>query len=89
MALTGNLSADRAAVKYDFPTAYARISVVSADKLEFRIIVDFYSTKAAREANAMPVLGWNYVTAPLDGDLLPACYAYLKTLPDFAGWVDA
>ena len=89
MALTGNLPAARAAVKYDFPNCYARISLVSADKVEFRILVDFYADKAAREANAQAVLGWNYVTAPLDGDLLPACYAYLKTLPDFAGWVDA
>lgn len=89
MALIGNLSADRAAVKFDFPASYARISLVSADKIEFRILVDFYADQAAREGRAMPVLTWNYVTAPLEGDLLPTCYAYLKTLPDFAGWVDA
>jgi hypothetical protein len=29
-----------------------------------------------------------YPTAPLEGTLWPACYTYLKTLPDFAGWVD-
>ena len=88
MALTGNLSAARAAVKYDFPNCYARISLVNADKSEFRIIVDFYADHAAREQLAQSVLSWNYVTPPLEGDLLPACYAWLKTQPDFAGWVD-
>lgn len=89
MALTGNLSAVRSAVKYDFPNCYARISLVNADKAEFRIIVDFYANKAAREANAQAVLAWQYVSEPLQGDLLPACYAWLKQQPDFDGWVDA
>ena len=89
MALVGNLTAVRSAVKYEFPACYARISLVNADKAEFRIIVDFYADQAARELNAQAVLSWNYVCAPLHGDILPACYDYLKTLPDFDGWVDA
>jgi hypothetical protein len=88
MALQGFLAADKAAVAYDFPESYARLSVVTSVKEEWNIIVNFYADATARAQEAAPVLQKVYTTTPLEGTLWPACYTYLKTLPDFAGWVD-
>jgi hypothetical protein len=88
MALTGNLTADQAAVKYDFPECYARIMVVTATKDEARIIMNFYADSSARAQEAAPVLQKEYQTTPLDGAAWPAGYTYLKTLPEFANWSD-
>ncbi len=93
MALTGNLAADQAAVKFDFPEAYARISVANTTKEEWRTIVNFYADASARALNAAPVLQMEFVTEPLATTgfdaLWSAIYTYLKTQPIFAGWVDA
>jgi hypothetical protein len=89
MALTGNLTAEQAAVKYDFPNCYARIMIVTTTKDEARIIMNFYADSSARAQEAAPVLQKEYVTLPLDGAAWPAGYTYLKTLPEFIGWSDA
>jgi hypothetical protein len=89
MALIGFLAADKAAVAFDFPQSYARINHIIVTKDSFQIVVNFYADASARALNALPVLQKQYDCAPLPGDCLPAAYAYIKTLPDFAGWVDA
>lgn len=93
MALQGNLTADRNVYVYEFPLCYARAVEVRSDYLTSYITVWFYADKDARDANAVTVL---VETIPLaTADLPPAsnpiesAYLYLKTLPQFAGWVDA
>jgi hypothetical protein len=88
MALQGFLSADDAAVKFDFPQAYARIAVVTAIVDSWDVLVNFYADASARAQNAAPVLQMRFQTAPLTGDLWPAVYGFLKTQPIFQGWVD-
>jgi hypothetical protein len=88
MALQGFLSANDAAVKFDFPEAYARIAVVTAVVDSWDVTVSVYADASARAQNAAPVLQCKFQTAPLAGDLWPAIYGYLKTQPIFAGWVD-
>ena len=90
MAITGNLPASTPnSSAFDFPNCYARIVNVLSDKANWVINVNFYADQAAREAEALPVLTQGFVTAPLGGDPYPTGYEYLKTLPLFAGWVDA
>jgi hypothetical protein len=88
MALQGYLSANDAAVHFDFPEAYAKIAVVTVVD-EWDIIVNFFADASARAQNAAPVLQMKFVTAPLPGDFKPAIYGFLKTQPIFDGWVDA
>jgi hypothetical protein len=88
MALQGFLHAEDAAVHFDFPEAYARISIATCISTEWRVLVNVYADATARSINAAPVLQKEFVTAPLAGDLWPAIYAFLKTEPLFAGWID-
>ena len=88
MALQGFLSADDAAVKFDFPQAYAKVAVVTVVD-DWDILVNFFADASARAQNAAPVLQMKFQTAPLPGDFKPAIYGFLKTQPIFAGWVDA
>lgn len=91
MALQGPLAAADNLVGYDFPQSYARICFARIDSDTTLINVWWYADKAAREANMNPVKQKEYPTATvsLTGDIFPAMYAYLKTLPDFAGYIDA
>jgi hypothetical protein len=77
-------------VGYEFPECYARIVFARTMKDQTLIWVNFYANYAARVAEDMPVKQKEYpcVTAELQGDIFPAMYAYLKTLPDFAGAID-
>lgn len=88
MALQGFLKAEDAAVKFDFPESYARISIATCISTEWRVLVNFYADASARAVNAAPVLQKEFLTAPLAGDLWPAIYGFLKTEPIFQGWVD-
>lgn len=89
MALQGHLSANDAAVYFDFPEAYARIAVATCVTNNWDVLVNVYADASARAQNAAPVLQAKFQTAPLTGDLWPAIYGFLKQQPIFAGWVDA
>lgn len=73
-----------------YPQAYARAYAIRAMSSESFILVTWYADEAARLANADPVkaLEFTTTTASLKGDIYPAVYAYLKTLPEFAGAAD-
>lgn len=73
-----------------YPESYARILYVRALAQESFIFVCWYADQAARENNADPVKIYEYQTptASLQGDVYPAAYAYLKTLPEFEGAID-
>lgn len=96
MALVGNCASDKNDVRYTFPACYARISEVvqenAANGMTF-IKVVLYADQAARQVEAVPVVGRVYTCPTVDFPTLTpmaaAGYEYLKTLPDFAGWVDA
>ena len=72
-----------------YPTAYSRITSFRGDKDIVGLYVCTYANEAARWADAWPVMTKEYETArsTVNGDLYPMAYAYLKTLPDFAGSV--
>lgn len=74
-----------------YPNAYARLFMARASSSETYLLVCWYADAAARFANADPVKIYEFPavpTASLVGDIYPAAYAYLKTLPEFAGAVD-
>lgn len=73
-----------------YPNAYARLYAVRAFANEAFLLVCWYADEAARYANENPVKAFEYQvpTPDLKGDLYPAGYAHLKTLPDFAGASD-
>lgn len=73
-----------------YPQAYARAYAIRAFAQDSYILVTWYADEAARLANADPVKAYEFTTttASLTGDIYPAAYAYLKTLPDFAGAID-
>lgn len=90
MALQGSIPADRTEVYYSFPECYARISDIKSEPVSTFISVLFYANAEARSKDAVPVSSKVYptTTASLQGDIYPAAYNYLKTLPDFDGWID-
>jgi hypothetical protein len=95
MALQGNLTADRNVYVYQFPAAYARAVEVRSDVTTSYITVWYYGDAAARAANAVTVLVETVVAANADLPVMnppnpiASAYEYLKTLPEFAGWVDS
>ncbi len=90
MALIGPLAAEDSNVGFAFAQSYARIWVARLDTSVTLITVNWYADQAAREANATPVRQKEFGTSTtsLTGDIFPAMYTWLKTLPDFAGYVD-
>lgn len=74
----------------EYPEAYSRVLMVRAEKARAYIFVNTYADLAAREREDQPIKQEEPVTdlALLTGELYPQAYAYLKTLPDFAGAVD-
>lgn len=85
------------------PAGYARIVQVLADFVQgkVQVAVDVYATAAARQAGKRPVSGGQYLAdVTTDPAAKPGinpdasegirtnAYAYLKTLPDFAGATD-
>lgn len=73
-----------------YPEAYARIFQIRVNQAMTIISVCWYATAAAYAAGEPPVkmFEYNVATSELQGDIYPAAYAYLKTLPDFAGAID-
>jgi hypothetical protein len=73
-----------------YPEAYARIIYVRAMAQESFIFVCWYADQAARERGEQAVKVYEYQTdtTSLAGDVYPAAYAYLKTLPEFSGATD-
>jgi hypothetical protein len=51
-------------------------------------VVDFYADQAARDSNLRRVSRAFYDSPVPDGHITQSLYAYLKTLPEFAGAVD-
>jgi hypothetical protein len=78
------------AVGFNFPEAYARVSIFRGDKNTLLFNVNWYADAAARAADKQTILEKEYQTETpaLSGDLVPALYEYLKTLPEFAGALD-
>jgi hypothetical protein len=73
-----------------FTEAYAKIEpVISVGKVT-RIGVNWYADEQARTDLKQPVHANTFEVpdADLKGDFYPAMYAYLRTLPEFAGAVD-
>lgn len=73
-----------------YPQSYARILYIRAQAAESFICVCWYTDQAAREQGEAPikVQEVQVATTALVGDIYPAAYAYLKTLPEFAGAID-
>jgi len=73
-----------------YPQAYARIMYVRAAAEESFIFVNWYASAQARQNDEMPVHGYEYPvdTDNLPGNIYPAAYNYLKSLPEFAGATD-
>jgi hypothetical protein len=78
-------------VGYSFPEAYVRVIFSRVFKEETLIFCNFYADEQARLDNKQPVKQKEYsaTTTDLTGDILPACYNWLKTQTDFNGAVDA
>ena len=74
----------------NYPQAYSRILVTRCDKQEAFVYVCTYSSFEDRMAGANPVWTEEHATelATVSADVFPASYAFLKTLPEFAGAID-
>lgn len=73
-----------------YPESYARISFIRVDAQTAYPLVAWYENQAARERGEAPLHLFEYgtATAGLVGDIYPAAYTWLKTLPDFSGAID-
>lgn len=74
----------------NYPQAYSRILVTRCDKQEAFVYVCTYSSFEDRMAGANPIWTEEHATLlqTVAHDVFPASYAFLKTLPDFAGAID-
>lgn len=74
----------------EFPNAYARILVVRTTPQLTMPMVVWHEDQAARQRDDQPVLMKEFAvpTSEVSGDVYPAAYAYLKTLPEFEGALD-
>lgn len=73
-----------------YPEAYAKIlSIRVTDPLSFPLVA-WYADAAAHAEGADPVQLKEYgvETSQLQGDIYPAAYAWLLTLPEFAGAIE-
>lgn len=68
--------------------SYARITRYLGDKDAVEIFVSWYADEAARLAGKSHLQEKTYLTPLPYGDILPGLYAFLKTLPEFAGAID-
>jgi hypothetical protein len=93
MALVGNCIPSKNDVYFDFPTGYARVISVTSEKTMSFIKVQINADQAARQIEAVPVVGRTYdcptADLPPASSPIASAYEWLKTQPDFAGWVDA
>lgn len=87
MALQMSFTADDGKV---YPNCYIPLVNVIVDPANAVVTVNYYADRAAFEAGDKPLQLWSYqtATAALVGNIIPAAYAYLLTLPEFAGAVE-
>lgn len=93
MALQGNLSEDRNVYRYDFSACYARVVEVRSQYVSSYIDVWYYADADARANDGVCVKTETIALAtsslPPASNPIEQGYLYCKTLPEFAGWVDA
>ena len=93
MALVGDCIPSKNDVYFDFPAAYARVTSVISEKTMSFIKVHINADQAARQIEAVPVVGRTYdcptADLPPASSPIASAYEWLKMQPDFAGWVDA
>jgi hypothetical protein len=96
MALIGNCIPAKNDVFFGFPAAYARVLSVTSENVANAVTfvkVEIHADQTARQAQAVPVVGRLYnaptVDLPPDEDPIRRGYLWLKTQPDFAGWIDS
>jgi len=96
MALVGNCIPAKNDVFFDFSAAYARVLSMTSENVANAVSfikVEIHADAAARQAQAVPVVGriYNAPTSDLPAAATPieSAYLWLKAQPDFAGWVDA
>jgi len=93
MALVGDCIPSKNDIYFAFPAAYARVTSVTSEKVMSFIRVHINADAAARQIEAVPVVGRTYdcptADLPPASSPIEAAYLWLKTQPDFAGWVDA
>jgi hypothetical protein len=89
MALKLNLETTQFGVPA--PQAYAKITNFYGNKDQIQVQVSVYFDQSARENNMSVVLDHaHYIQmSDLTGDIIPAIYSVLKTLPQYEGAVDA
>lgn len=89
MALKLNLESTQFGVPA--PQAYAKITNFNGNKDQIQVQIAVYFDQAARENNMSVVLDHaHYIQmSDLTGDIIPAIYSVLKTLPQYEGAVDA
>ena len=87
MALQMNFTAPDGTV---YPECYIPLVNVVADLTDAVVTVNFYASRATFDAGAAPLQLLSYQTAvgELHGDVIQAAYAYLLTLPEFAGAIE-
>ena len=96
MALVGNCIPAKNDVFFDFSAAYARVLSVTSENVANAVSfikVEIHADQAARQAQAVPVVGRIYnaptVDLPPATSPIASAYEWLKLQPDFAGWIDA
>ena len=93
MALVGNCIPSKNDVYFDFSAGYARVISVTSEKTMSFIKVQINADQAARQIEAVPVVGRTYdcptADLPPASNPIASAYEWLKLQPDFAGWVDA
>lgn len=92
MALLLNI--ENTDVGVSFSSAYAKVMGFKSRFIDTEktvmIFVIVYASTEARQAESQPVKSLDFMVdiTYLQGDILPAIYAYLKTLPEFEGAED-
>jgi hypothetical protein len=89
MALKLNLESTQFGIPA--PQAYAKITNFHGNKNQIQVQVDVFYDQSARENNMAVVLQHAHYIAMSDltGDIIPAIYGVLKTLPEYEGAIDA
>jgi hypothetical protein len=89
MALIGNLT--DSVVGSVFPESYARIILHRGDKEMTVVMVNWYVNQEARLQNKQPVKQAEFplYTNLIQGNVMTYFYNFLKTLPEFEGYIDA
>lgn len=90
MALLVSLTADDTSIGVAFPEAYAKIGDYFGNKQTIQYQVAVWADAQARIDGKAPVRQDAYYVEMVDvqGDLMPALYANLKTIPPYDTGVD-